>query len=392
MAREVVIVGAARTPIGTFQGSLAKLTAPQLGAIAIKAALERSGVSPDQVSETIMGCVLQAGVGQAPARQAAIFAGIPESVPAVTLNKVCGSGLKAVIAGAQAIALGDAEVVVAGGMESMSNAPYLSHTMRGGARMGNVEFKDALIHDGLWDVYGNVHMGSCAEECSLSQGIPRSAQDEYALESTRRAVEAQKAGLFTREIVPVTVPGGKGGDVVVSEDDGPKNARPEKIPTLKPVFKKDGTVTAANASSINDGAAALVLMSAERAKAEGRTVLGRITGYAGAARKPVEFTIAPADAINALLKRTQLKVGDVDLWEINEAFSVVAIANNSLLGLDPSKVNPRGGAVVLGHPIGASGARVLVTLLHEMKDLDKKRGVASLCIGGGEGIALMVER
>ncbi|WNG17472.1 thiolase family protein [Cystobacter fuscus] len=392
MAREVVIVGAARTPIGTFQGSLAKLTAPQLGAIAIKAALERSGVSPDQVSETIMGCVLQAGVGQAPARQAAIFAGIPESVPAVTLNKVCGSGLKAVIAGAQAIALGDAEVVVAGGMESMSNAPYLSHTMRGGARMGNVEFKDALIHDGLWDVYGNVHMGNCAEECSLSQGIPRSAQDEYALESTRRAVEAQKAGLFTREIVPVTVPGGKGGDVVVSEDDGPKSARPEKIPTLKPVFKKDGTVTAANASSINDGAAALVLMSAERAKAEGRTVLGRITGYAGAARKPVEFTIAPADAINSLLKRTQLKASDVDLWEINEAFAVVAIANNKLLGLDPSKVNPRGGAVVLGHPIGASGARVLVTLLHEMKDLDKKRGVASLCIGGGEGIALMVER
>ncbi|WNG27027.1 acetyl-CoA C-acetyltransferase [Cystobacter fuscus] len=392
MAREVVIVGAARTPIGTFQGSLAKLTAPQLGAIAIKAALERSGVSPDQVSETIMGCVLQAGVGQAPARQAAIFAGIPESVPAVTLNKVCGSGLKAVIAGAQAIALGDAEVVVAGGMESMSNAPYLSHTMRGGARMGNVEFKDALIHDGLWDVYGNVHMGNCAEECSLSQGIPRSAQDEYALESTRRAIEAQKAGLFTREIVPVTVPGGKGGDVVVSEDEGPKSARPEKIPTLKPVFKKDGTVTAANASSINDGAAALVLMSAERAKAEGRTVLGRITGYAGAARKPVEFTIAPADAINALLKRAQLKASDVDLWEINEAFAVVAIANNKLLGLDPSKVNPRGGAVVLGHPIGASGARVLVTLLHEMKDLDKKRGVASLCIGGGEGIALMVER
>ncbi|ATB39612.1 acetyl-CoA acetyltransferase [Cystobacter fuscus] len=392
MAREVVIVGAARTPIGTFQGSLAKLTAPQLGAIAIKAALERSGVSPDQVSETIMGCVLQAGVGQAPARQAAIFAGIPESVPAVTLNKVCGSGLKAVIAGAQAIALGDAEVVVAGGMESMSNAPYLSHALRGGARMGHVEFKDALIHDGLWDVYGNVHMGSCAEECSTSQGIPRSAQDEYALESTRRAIEAQKAGLFTREIVPVTVPGGKGGDVVVSEDDGPKSARPEKIPTLKPVFKKDGTVTAANASSINDGAAALVLMSAERAKAEGRTVLGRITGYAGAARKPVEFTIAPADAINSLLKRAQLKASDVDLWEINEAFAVVAIANNKLLGLDPAKVNPRGGAVVLGHPIGASGARVLVTLLHEMKDLDKKRGVASLCIGGGEGIALMVER
>lgn len=392
MAREVVIVGAARTPIGAFQGSLSKLTAPQLGAIAIKAALERAGVSPDQVSETIMGCVLQAGVGQAPARQAAIHAGIPDSVPAVTLNKVCGSGLKAVIAGAQAIALGDAEVVVAGGMESMSNAPYLSAQMRGGARMGHVEFKDALVHDGLWDAYGNVHMGTCAEECATSQGIPRSAQDEYALESTRRAIEAQKAGQFAAEIVPVTVSGGKGGDVVVSEDDGPKSAKMEKIPTLKPVFKKDGTVTAANAASINDGAAALVLMSAERAKKEGRTVLGRITGYAGAARKPVEFTIAPADAINALLKRTGHKTGDVDVWEINEAFAVVAIANNKLLGLDAAKVNPRGGAVVLGHPIGASGARVLVTLLHEMKDLDKKRGVASLCIGGGEGIALMVER
>ncbi|MFL5352349.1 thiolase family protein [Archangium sp.] len=392
MAREVVIVGAARTPIGAFQGALSKLTAPQLGAIAIKAALERSGVSPDQVNETIMGCVLQAGVGQAPARQAAIHAGIPDTVPAVTLNKVCGSGLKAVIAGAQAIALGDAEVVVVGGMESMSNAPYLSHSMRGGARMGNVEFKDAMIHDGLWDPYGNVHMGSCAEECAVSQGISRSTQDEYAIESTKRAIEAQKAGLFTREIVPVTVPGGKGGDVVVSEDEGPKNAKPEKITSLKPVFKKDGTVTAANASSINDGAAALVLMSAERAKAEGRTVLGRIAGYAGAARKPVEFTIAPADSINNLLKRTGHKTTDVDLWEINEAFAVVALANNKLLGLEGSKVNVRGGAVVLGHPIGASGARLLVTLVHTLQDTNKKRGVASLCIGGGEGIALMVER
>ncbi|AKJ03866.1 acetyl-CoA C-acetyltransferase [Archangium gephyra] len=392
MAREVVIVGAARTPIGAFQGALSKLTAPQLGAIAIKAALERSGVSPAQVNETIMGCVLQAGVGQAPARQAAIYAGIPETVPAVTINKVCGSGLKAVIAGAQAIALGDAEVVVVGGMESMSNAPYVSHSMRGGARMGNVEFKDAMILDGLWDPYGNVHMGSCAEECSVTQGISRANQDEYALESTKRAIEAQKAGLFTREIVPVTVPGGKGGDVVVSEDEGPKNAKPDKIPTLKPVFKKDGTVTAANASSINDGAAALVLMSAERAKAEGRTVLGRIAGYAGAARKPVEFTIAPADSINNLLKKTGHKTTDVDLWEINEAFAVVALANNKLLGLEASKVNVRGGAVVLGHPIGASGARLLVTLVHTLQDTNKKRGVASLCIGGGEGIALMVER
>lgn len=393
MARDVVIVGAARTPIGAFNGALSKLTAPQLGAIAIKAALERAGVSPDQVHETIMGNVLQAGVGQAPARQAAIYAGIPDSVPAVTLNKVCGSGLKAVIAAAQAIALGDAEVVVAGGMESMSNAPYLSPQLRGGARMGHVEFKDALIHDGLWDAYNNMHMGMCAEECATQFGFGRSAQDEFALESTRRAIQAQKEGLFTGEIVPVSIPGKKPEEaVLVSEDEGPKNAKPEKIPGLKPVFKKDGTVTAANASSINDGAAALVLMSAERAKAEGRTILGRITGYAGAARKPIEFTIAPADSIKNLLERTKLKASDVDLWEINEAFAVVALANNKILGLEASKVNVRGGAVVLGHPIGASGARVLVTLLHTMKDQGKKRGVASLCIGGGEGIALMVER
>ncbi|NOK37345.1 acetyl-CoA C-acetyltransferase [Corallococcus exercitus] len=393
MAREVVIVGAARTPIGSFQGALSKLTAPQLGAIAIKAALERAGVKPEAVQEVIMGCVLQAGVGQAPARQASIFAGIPESVPAVTLNKVCGSGLKTVIAAAQAIALGDADVIVAGGMESMSNAPYLSHTMRGGARMGNVEFKDAMINDGLWDVYGNVHMGNCAEECATSQGISRAQQDEFALESTRRAIQAQKEGLFAAEIVPVQIPGKKPDEfTTVSEDEGPKNAKPDKIPGLKPVFKKDGTVTAANASSINDGAAAVVLMSEERAKAEGRTILGRIKGYAQAARKPVEFTIAPADAINALLKKQNITAKDVDLWEINEAFSVVSIANNRILGLEPQKVNVRGGAVVLGHPIGASGTRVLITLLHTMKDQDKKRGVASLCIGGGEGIALMVER
>jgi acetyl-CoA C-acetyltransferase len=393
MAREVVIVGAARTPIGAFQGSLSKLTAPQLGAIAIKAALERAGVKPEAVQEVLMGCVLQAGVGQAPARQAMRFAGIPDTVPATTVNKVCGSGLKAVIAGAQAIALGDADVVVVGGMESMSNAPYVSHSMRGGARMGHVEFKDSMILDGLWDPYDNVHMGMCAEECATSQNVSRSQQDEFALESTQRAIKAQKEGLFKAEIVPVQIPGKKPEDTLtVSEDEGPKNAKPEKIAGLKPVFKKDGTVTAANASSINDGAAALVLMSEERAKAEGRTILGRVTGYAQAARKPVEFTIAPADAINKLLEKKGLKADAVDLWEINEAFAVVSIANNRILKLDPSKVNVRGGAVVLGHPIGASGARVLVTLLHTMKDHDKKRGVASLCIGGGEGIALMVER
>jgi acetyl-CoA C-acetyltransferase len=300
--------------------------------------------------------------------------------------------MKAVVSAAQAIALGDAEVVVAGGMESMSNAPYLSHTMRTGARMGNVEFKDAIVLDGLWDVYNQQHMGMCAEACAAEFKISRAAQDEFALESTNRAIRSQKEGAFKAEIVAVSVPQKKGDPILVTEDEGPKSARPEKIATLKPVFKKDGTVTAANASSINDGAAALVLMSAERAKAEGRTVLGRIVGQATAARKPVEFTIAPTDAIKKLLAKTGHQVSDVDLWEINEAFAVVTIANNHLLKLDPSKVNVRGGATSLGHPIGASGARLLTTLLYAMKDFGKKRGVASLCIGGGEGIAVMVER
>jgi acetyl-CoA C-acetyltransferase len=390
--REVVIVGAARTPIGSFLGSLAPVTAPRLGAAAIRAALQRAGVSPDAVDEVVMGNVLQAGVGQAPARQAAIFAGLPEKTPCWTMNKVCGSGLKAVISGAQAIALGDAEIVVAGGMESMSNVPYYDRVARTGARMGNVELVDGMIHDGLWDVYGQQHMGMCAEACATSQGISRAAQDEYAMESTRRAVEAWKSGAFQAEIAPVEIEGKKGEKTIVSEDDGPKAARPDKIPGLRPVFKKDGTVTAANASSINDGGAAVVLMTAERAQKEGRAVLGRLRAWGGAARAPVEFTIAPADAIRTTLAKARLEAKDVDLWEINEAFAVVSLANNRLLGLDGRNVNVRGGAVVLGHPIGASGARILVTLLYAMKDLGKKRGLASLCIGGGEAVALVVER
>lgn len=392
MARDVVIVGAARTPIGAFQGALASLTAPQLGAVAIKAALERAGVKPELVEQVFMGNVLQAGVGQAPARQATRFAGLPDGVSAVTVNKVCGSGLQAVITAAQAIAVGDADVIVAGGMESMSNAPYLSHALRGGARMGHVEFKDSMVLDGLTDAYDNVHMGLCAEGCATDLKISRAAQDEFAIESTNRAIRSQKEGLFTKEIVSVSVPQKKGDPVVVTEDEGPKGAKVDKIPTLKPVFKKDGTVTAANASSINDGAAAVVLMSADKAKALGVPVLARIVGNAVAARKPVEFTIAPTDAITKLLAKTGRAVADVDTWEINEAFAVVSLANNQLLKLDPSKVNIRGGAVCLGHPIGASGTRILVTLLHTMKDHNLKRGVASLCIGGGEGIALMVER
>ncbi len=390
--REVVIVGAARTPIGSFLGSLSAVTAPRLGAAAIRAALQRAGVEPGAVDEVVMGNVLQAGVGQAPARQAALFAGLPEKTPCWTLNKVCGSGLKAVISGAQAIALGDADVVVAGGMESMSNVPYYDRAARTGARMGNVELVDGMIHDGLWDVYGQHHMGICAEHCATTQDVSRAQQDEFALESTRRAIEAWKAGAFKAEIVPVEIEGKKGEKTVVSEDDGPKAAKPDKIPGLKPVFKKDGTVTAANASSINDGGAAVVLMSAERAQREGRPVLARLRAWGGAARAPIEFTIAPADAIRATLARAKLETKDVDLWEINEAFAVVSVANNRLLGLDPRAVNVRGGAVVLGHPIGASGARILVTLLHAMKDLGKKRGLASLCIGGGEAVAVVVER
>jgi len=390
--REVVIVGAARTPIGSFLGSLAAVPAPRLGAAAIRAALSRAGVEPGAVDEVVMGNVLQAGVGQAPARQAALFAGLPEKTPCWTLNKVCGSGLKAVISGAQAIALGDADVVVAGGMESMSNVPYYDRAARTGVRMGNVELVDGMIHDGLWDVYGQQHMGMCAEHCATTQGISRGQQDEFAVESTRRAIEAWKGGAFAAEIVPVEIEGRKGEKTVVSEDDGPKAARPDKIPSLKPVFKKDGTVTAANASSINDGGAAVVLMDAERARKEGRTVLARLRAWGGSARAPIEFTIAPADAIRTTLAKAGLGTKDVDLWEINEAFAVVSVANNRLLGLDGKSVNVRGGAVALGHPIGASGARILVTLLYAMKDLGKKRGLASLCIGGGEAVALVVER
>jgi len=390
--REVVIAGAARTPVGSFLGSLAPLPAPRLGAVAIRAALERAGVEGSRVEEVIMGNVLQAGEGQAPARQAARYAGLPDGVPAWTLNKVCGSGLKAVVSGAQAIAVGDASVVVAGGMESMSNVPYYDTKLRTGARMGNVSLVDGMVFDGLTDAYDGIHMGLCAEMTAERLGISRGAQDEFAIESTRRAMEAQKSGFFADEIAPVEMEGRKGEKVVVADDEGPKGARPEKIPSLKPVFKKDGTVTAANASSINDGAAALVLMSGEQARREGRPVLARILGWGGSARAPVEFTVAPADAISLTLKKLGMEVKDIDLFEINEAFAVVSLANQRLLGLDGKKVNVSGGAVCLGHPIGASGSRILVTLLYAMKRLGKKRGLASLCIGGGEAVALVVER
>jgi acetyl-CoA C-acetyltransferase len=390
--RDVVVVAGARTPVGSFQGSLASLSAPKLGAIAVRAALERGRVPADAVGEVYLGCVLPAGIGQAPARQAAIAAGIPPAVGAVTINKVCGSGLKAVVFGANAIAAGEHDVVVAGGMESMSNAPYLLPKAREGYRLGHAQVIDSMIHDGLWDAYGNVHMGDCAELCAKEKGITRADQDAFAIESYRRALRAIADGKFKAEIVPVEIPQKKGPPKVVAEDEEPGRGDVEKLPGLRPAFQKEGTVTAGNASSINDGAAALVLAAADVAEARGWKPLARIVGSAGHAQAPEWFTTAPAGAIERLLGKIGWKKDDVDLWEINEAFAVVSLANNRMLGLDPARVNVWGGAVALGHPIGASGARLLVTLLSALADAGKRRGVASLCIGGGEGIALAVER
>jgi acetyl-CoA C-acetyltransferase len=392
--KDVVIVSAARTPIGSFQGALASQSAPKLGAVAIKEALARAGVADDAragVGEVYMGCVLAAGVGQAPARQASIGAGIPDSVGAVTVNKVCGSGLKAVVLAANAIATGEHDVVVAGGMESMSNAPYLLPKAREGYRLGHAQVIDSLIIDGLWDAYGSVHMGDCAELCAKEKGITRADQDAFAAESYRRALRAQAEGKFKGEIAPVEIAQRKGAPNVVATDEEPGRGVVAKLGALRPAFQKDGTVTAGNASSINDGAAALVLASTDAAAARGAKPIARVVAAAGHAQAPEWFTTAPAGAIERVLARAGWKKDDVDLWEINEAFAVVSIANNKLLGLDPTRVNVWGGAVALGHPIGASGARVLVTLLAALRDAGKRRGVASLCIGGGEGIALAVE-
>jgi acetyl-CoA C-acetyltransferase len=389
--RDVVIVGAARTPIGSFLGSLASVTAPKLGATAIKAALERAGVSANDVGLVHMGSVLQAGVGQAPARQAALFAGLPQSVPCVTVNKVCGSGLEAVLGVARAIAAGEIEVGVAGGMESMSNAPHLLRNSRSGTKMGPLETVDSMVNDGLWDPYSNQHMGNCAELCAKDKNISRAAQDEFAAESYKRALEAIKNGSFKAEIAPVEI-ADKKGTIKVDTDEEPGKGNIEKLPGLRTAFQKDGTITAGNASSINDGAAALVLMSAEEAKKRGAKVLAKLVSWGYHAQAPEWFTTAPAQAITNALTKAKWDAKKVDLWEINEAFAVVSLANNQLLGLDASKVNIWGGAVALGHPIGASGARILVTLVHEMIAKGVKTGGASLCIGGGEGIALLVER
>lgn len=392
MSREVVIVSAVRTPIGSFQGALAPVKAPELGAVAIADALSRAGVEGKDVDEVLMGCVLPAGIGQAPARQAMIGAGIPREVGAVTLNKVCGSGLKTVMMAAQAIKAGDADIIVAGGMESMSNAPYYLPKARTGYRMGNGEIVDGMVQDGLWDPYNDFHMGKAGELCASEKKIDRERQDAYAAMSYQRAQKAIKEGLFEEEIVGVQVPQRKGDPVTVLDDEEPFRGKVEKLPSLRTAFAKDGTITAGNASSINDGASAVVVMAKEEADERGLVPLATITGYAGAAQAPEWFTTAPAKSIQNLLSRTGHHVSDVDLWEINEAFAVVALVNQDELGIPDDRINVRGGAIAIGHPIGCSGARILTTLLYAMKQVDKKRGVASLCIGGGEAVALMVER
>jgi acetyl-CoA C-acetyltransferase len=388
----VFIVSAARTPIGAFQGSLSSLRAPDLGAIAIKGALSRAKLPPEAIQEVFMGNVLSAGIGQAPARQAAIYAGIPNTVPATTVSKVCGSGLQAVIFGAKTLAVGDADLVLVGGMESMSNVPYYLDKARTGYRMGDGKIVDGMIFDGLWDPYSNVHMGTCGDKCAAEYKFSREAQDEYAKESFRRALAAQKEGMFDAEIEGVTVPQRKGDPIVVKTDEGPGKGDPTKLASLKPAFAKDGTITAANAASINDGASALILATEKAVKEHKLEPLARIVGYGGAAQAPEWFTTAPAKAIDDTVAKLGLKKDQIDLFEVNEAFAVVAMVVNKLSGLDPQKVNVRGGAVALGHPIGATGARLLTTLVHAMKDRNAKRGLASLCIGGGEALALVVER
>lgn len=388
---EVLIVSACRTPIGAFGGSLSAVPAPRLGAVVIEEALERAALPKEAVDEVIMGNVLTAGEGQAPARQAAIFAGLPPSVECMTINKVCGSGMKSIMLGVQAIQLGDAEIVVAGGMESMSNSPYLLDKARTGYRMGNAELVDSMVKDGLWDVYNDFHMGVAAELCAKECGIPRGAQDEFSILSYKRAQESQAQGRFADEIVKVSIPQKKGEPLIVGEDEEPKRTDFGKIPTLKPAFQKDGTVTAANSSKINDGAAAVVLMSAEKARSLGVKAVARFVSGSSHAKRPEWFTTAPAEVVQKVLNKSKLDLSDIDLFEINEAFAVVALAIKKLLGLDVNKVNVNGGAVALGHPIGASGARIVVTLLHALKQRNLRRGLAAICIGGGEASGMIVE-
>jgi len=392
MQRQSVIVAAKRTPIGAFQGNLSSVLAPKLGAIAIKAVVEETGIDKSQINEVIMGNVLSAGIGQAPARQASIQAGLPNSVEALTINKMCGSGLKAVMMADQVIRGGDADVVIAGGMESMSNAPYLLQNARAGQRLGHGKMIDSMIHDGLWDAYNDTHMGNCAEMLSKDRNYTREAQDEFAVTSYKRAQKAQAEGVFDSEIVSVEIPQRKGNPIKVSEDEEPGKARFDKISTLRPAFEKDGAITAANASKLNDGAAAVLIMSAEKANELGLSPIARINAQASAAHEPEWFTTAPGKAIGKVLEKANLSANDIDLWEINEAFSVVTMAAIDDFKIDPAKVNIYGGAVAIGHPIGASGARIFTTLMNGMVRTETKYGLATLCIGGGEASALIVEK
>ncbi len=387
-----VIVSAARTPMGSFNGSYSSIPATKLGSLAIAEAVKRIQLPGDRIDEALMGCVLSAGLGQAPARQAAIGAGLPHSVGAVTVNKVCGSSLQAVMMATRAIALGEAKVMVAGGMENMTRAPYLLEKARQGYRLGHGELTDSVIKDGLWDVYNQFHMGNAGELCAAKYRLSRQEVDDFALESYSRARDAIARGAFKKEIVPVEVPQKKGAPVLISDDEEPNRVDLSKLRQLKPVFQDEGVLTVGNSPSCNDGAAALVVMAEEEAARLGLAPMARIVSYAGAALAPEWFTIAPVDAIRRLLKQTGLSVNDIDLFEINEAFSAVSLAMNRELGLDPKKVNVNGGAVALGHPIGATGARILTTLLYAMEERDLRRGLAALCIGGGEALALMVER
>lgn len=390
MINQVFLAGGVRTPIGTFGGVFAEMPAPALGAVAIKTAVQRAAIQSDQVDEVIFGNVLTAGLGQNPARQASIAAGLSSTIGATTVSKVCGSGLKAVMLAAQAIQCGDSAVIVAGGMENMSRAPYLLEKARSGYRMGNGELIDSMIKDGLWDVYNNKHMGMCGDACAARYGFTRQQQDDFAVASFKRALAATQSGAFKEEIISVDAPAGK-TTVPIAEDENPRKFNEEKLRQLRPAFGKEGTVTAGNASSINDGAAAVVVLSAEKAKALGVRPQARVLGYATASREPEWFTIAPVGAISKLMDQLSFKASDVDLFEINEAFSVVPMVAMKELGIGHEKVNVNGGAVALGHPIGASGARTLVTLLNAMRQKKATIGIDALCIGGGEAVAMAVE-
>ncbi len=392
MNPNVVIIAAKRTPVGAFQGSLSSIPAPKLGAVAIKALLDETGLDVNHVNEVIMGNVLAAGLGQAPARQAALFAGLPNSVECLTINKMCGSGLKAVMLGAQAIQCGDSDIVIAGGMENMSAAPYLLPKGRTGQRLGHGSVEDSIIKDGLWDVYNDQHMGNCAELCAREKNYTRREQDEFAEQSYSRAINAQSEGLFIDEIIAVEVPQRKEGSIVVSEDEEPGKANFEKMKTLRPAFEKNGTITAANASKINDGASAVLMMSSEKAEELGLKPIVKIIAQASAAHEPEWFTTAPSKAIKNVLEKAGINAESIDLWEINEAFAPVAMAAIDDFNLNVNKVNINGGAIALGHPIGASGARILTTLIHAMEKNNAKTGLATLCIGGGEASALFVKK